>query len=416
MNTSLRRTARPHPAQDLLTQLQADLDSLERRQLLRGMTVLDAAEGSAVSIRGRRIVCFCLNDYLGLSRHPRVSDAAARSARDWGVGARASRLLAGTTRIHEALEGALAEWHGAARALVYSSGFLANLGTITSLVSAGDCVLIDRLSHASLIDAARASRATLKVFRHNDVGQVRALLGRAGGSRRSLVITEGVFSMDGDAAPLRELAEAAGAHGALVYVDDAHGAFVRGRCGRGSLEAAGLDERSPVVYMATLGKALGSQGGFVAGPAALIRTLENRARSFIYSTALAVPAAAAALEALRLLGEEPWRRASLEARARQLHAGLRERGFRTPATASHIAPVVVGAPASALALAEVLWDRGLWCPAIRPPTVPAGTSRLRLSLTADHREEDVEAVLGALGSDRARRILKGRVRRGKRSG
>lgn len=236
------------------------------------------------------MVTWCSNDYLGLSLHPRVIRAACEAAQRWGVGARASRLLAGSTALHAKLEAQLAACFGAEAAIVFPSGYLANLGTISALLGPEDVVLVDRLAHASLIDACRASRARLRVFRHHDVEQVASLLSRSTTARRRMVVTEGVFSMDGDRAPLAQLADVVNAHDALLYLDDAHGAFVLGATGRGSPEAAGVAHGS-MIYMGTLGKALGSQGGFVVGSKALVDFLRNRARHFIYATALATPVA-----------------------------------------------------------------------------------------------------------------------------
>jgi 8-amino-7-oxononanoate synthase len=340
-------------------------------------------------------VSWCSNDYLGLSTHPALAEAASRAAATWGIGARASRLLAGTTSWHARLEEALAAWFGAEKAIVYPSGYLANLGTLGALLSSQDAVFVDRLAHASLFDAARASRATLRVFRHNDVSHVAALLSRAKRVRRRLIVTEGVFSMEGDCAPLTALIEVAEAHGAMVYVDDAHGAFVLGQTGRGSPESAGvLHER--FLYMGTLGKGLGCQGGFVVGPGTLIDFLRNRARTFIYTTALAVPVVAAAVAALDLLRAEPQRRTLLQARVRRLQERLTVPSATPLSVSSHIVPVVVGQTQQALDLAGALWDRGLWVPAIRPPTVPEGSARLRLSISALHTEAHIDALAGAL--------------------
>jgi 8-amino-7-oxononanoate synthase len=381
--------------QQLLHELARELETIERQGLLRRPTLIERIEGASVQIEGRRLVCWCSNDYLGLSLHPDLARAAAEAAAAWGVGARASRLLAGTTRWHELLEDRLAAWFGTETALLFPSGYLANLGVLSALLGPQDIALVDRLSHASLIDAARSSRATLRVFRHNDAGHAERLLSRHSGSGRRMVVTEGVFSMEGDAAPLPALLDAAEAHDALLYVDDAHGAFVLGATGRGAPEAAGiLQER--LLYMGTLGKALGCQGGFVAGSKVLIEFLRNRARTFIYTTALAVPVAAAAAEALQLLEREPQHRRRLEANVRYFHQRAQAAGLPVPAVPSHIVPIIVGETSGAQRLAEHLWERGHWAPAIRPPTVPEGTARLRLSLTALHTEEHIDQLIAAL--------------------
>ncbi len=377
----------------LFGELAEILSSAQRSGLRRRLVTVDAIAGPVARIQGRELICWCSNDYLGLSAHPRLIEAAAKAARDWGIGARASRLLAGTTGWHARLEDALAAWFGAEAALVYASGYLANMGTLGALLAPGDLVMVDRLAHASLLDAVRATRATVRVFRHNDAAHASDVLARASTSRRRMIVTEGVFSMDGDRAPLAALSEVAQAHDALIYLDDAHGAFVAGTTGRGSPEAAGI-AHDRFLYMGTLGKALGVQGGFVVGPRTLIEFLHNRARPFIYATALAIPVAAAAHEALRVVEEEPQHRRALQARISRLHAQL-PRGL-SPAQPSHIMPVILGEASTAVTLAQRLWEHGIWSPAIRPPTVPRNTSRLRLSITALHTDEQVDALGAAL--------------------
>ncbi len=387
----------PSARERLLRDCSDELQALDHQALRRRLTVVDRFDGPWVETGGRRLVNWCSNDYLGLACHPALAEAAAAAAAEWGVGARASRLLAGSTRWHARLEEALASWCGTDAAIVYPSGYLANLGTLGALLSSRDAVFVDRLAHASLVDAIRRTPAALRVFRHNDLSHLGALLSRAAGARRRLVVTEGVFSMEGDACPLAELAELADSTDALLYVDDAHGAFVTGATGRGTPEAAGrLHER--FLYMATLGKGLGCQGGFVAGPAPLIDYLHNRARTFLYSTALAVPVAAAAAAALRVVAEEPERRERLHRQAGRLQERLARLGLPAPArrTASHIVPLVVGSAARAVEAAGRLWERGCWAPAIRPPTVPRGTARLRLSVTALHTDAQIDALADAL--------------------
>ena len=379
----------------LLNDLAEELQDLEHDGLLRRLTAVESVDGPVVRIEGRELVSWCSNDYLGLSQHPALIEAASRAAADCGIGGRASRLLAGTTRWHLRLEERLAAWFGAESAIVFSSGYLANLGAVAALCSSQDVVLIDRLAHASLVDAARASRATLRVFRHNDMGQVASLLSQHPQARRRVIITEGVFSMEGDRAPLAELAGLADAHEAMVYVDDAHGAFVTGATGRGSPEAAGLPH-ARFLYMGTLGKALGCQGGFVIGPRPLVEFLRNRAKTFIYTTALAGPVAASAAAALDLLERDPSRPALLLERVRQLHERLAPVAPTPLPGPSHIVPIIVGSAERALALSRRLWDRGFWAPAIRPPTIPEGGARLRVSVTALHTQAQIDALADAL--------------------
>jgi len=363
--------------------------------VFRSLTTLEAVEGAVVTVAGRRLVCWCSNDYLGLSQHPALVQAAAQAAAAFGVGARASRLLAGTTTCHRRLEESLAAWFGAEAALVFSSGYLANLGAIGSLASPQDAIVLDRMAHASLFEAARATRATVRVFRHNDADHAASVLARLRAARRRWLVTEGVFSMDGDVAPLAALAEVAQRQEALLYLDDAHGAFVRGAGGRGSPEDAGVSPER-FLYMGALGKALGCQGGFVAADAAVIDRLRNRAKPFIYTTGLAVPVAAAAAAALRVLQDTPGLRARLAERVTQLHEALEQARIPASRTRTHIVPVLIGSAKQAVAVSQQLLDRGLLAPAIRPPTVPRGTARLRLSVTASHTPAHLAALVQGL--------------------
>ena len=376
--------------QPLWQELREELSGLHDRDLFRSLTTVEEIRGPEVRVGGRWLVCWCSNDYLGFSTHPAIVRAAAEAAAHWGVGARASRLLAGSTAVHERLEDRLADFFGAEHAIVFASGYLANLGTLSTLLGPEDVVLVDRLAHASLIDACRASRATFRVFRHNDAEHVASLLARYPGARRRLVVTEGVFSMDGDRAPLAALLDTVQQHEAFLYVDDAHGAFVLGETGRGSPEAAGVPHDA-LLYMGTLGKALGAQGGFVVGPAPLIELLQNRARTFLYATALAVPVAAAALEALRIVREDPSPRAKLRRNVERL-------GARLGAAGSHIMPLIVGSARRARELSSELLARGILAPAVRPPTVPEGTARIRLSVSALHTEQQIDQLTDALAT------------------
>ena len=383
------------PMQQLWTDIARELAELETAGLRRDILPIEAIDGPLVRIRGRSLVCWCSNDYLGLSAHPRLRAVAAEVVSTWGVGSRASRLLSGTSLWHQRLEEALAAWFAAQAAVVYPSGYLANLGTITALLSNQDVVVVDRLAHASLVEAARASRAKFRVFHHNDASHAAELLSRSSSARRRMIVTEGVFSMEGDCAPLRDLLEVAEAHQALVYVDDAHGAFVLGDTGRGSPEAAGLPHHR-FLYMGTLGKALGCQGGFVTGPVPLIRFLHHRARSFIYTTALPTSVVAAAVEALEILGREMHHRLCLWERVRSLTHHLHVRRLLPESFGSHIIPVEVGRSDKAIRLSARLWQAGIWAPAIRPPTVPKGKARLRITASALHEDSDIERLAEAL--------------------
>lgn len=365
---------------------------MHQRDLLRTLTEIEAVDGVTATIEGRRVVLWCTNDYLGLSQHPRLVRAAAAAARRWGVGARASRLLAGSTALHHQLEDRLASFFHAPAAAAFPSGYLANLGVLGCLLSPDDLVLVDRLAHASLLDACRLPRARLKVFRHNDVEHVAGLLKRYAKARRRVVVTEGVFSMEGDRAPLNDLADVTQRHGALLYVDDAHGAFATGPTGRGTPEVEGV-AHGAMIYMATLGKALGCQGGFVVGHAKLIQLVHNQARTFIYETAQAPPIVAAALEGLRVVEEEPALRLSLARNVERLHQRLGPDLSRSP---SHIRPIRLGSTQRARRVAADLLGKGILAPAIRPPTVPEGTARLRLSVCALHTNAQIDGLVGAL--------------------
>src|SRR5713226_5109483 len=371
------------------------LDTLARRSLLRRLRTIDSAPGAEVELEGRRILLFSSNNYLDLATHPRVTEAAINAIRRYGVGAGASRLVSGSLRPHRELEERLAAFKRVEAALVFPTGYQANLGLITTL--AEDCSILyaDRLCHASLIDACRLCDAPLRVYRHRDHAQLTRLLQRGRAPRPALVVTDGVFSMDGDLAPLPELDKAEEQAGATVVVDDAHGTGVMGATGRGTVEHFGLEGR-PLVQMGTLSKALGGLGGFVAGSRDLIEYLVNRARAFIYTTALPPAQAAAAIAALDVIAAEPERRARLWSLRHRLHEGVRQLGFDTLDSQSPIIPLLIGDAEVALRLSETLLSHGIYAPAVRPPTVPAGTSRIRLSVTAGHTSAQIDHLLEVL--------------------
>ncbi len=372
----------------------ADLDERglrRRRRSVRRLTH-DTAE---IELDGRRCIDFCSNDYLGISAHPRVTDALVAAAREHGVGARASHLISGHQGAHDALEDELAAFTGRERALLFSTGYMANLGLATALVRKGGLVLGDALNHASLIDAGRIARADIGWYPHGDAAALEAKLAeRAAGP--ALVLTDGVFSMDGDLAPLPALATACRARGALLAVDDAHGLGVLGANGGGSLEHFGLDAGDVPALVGTLGKAFGSFGAFVAGEAGLIETLVQRARTYIYTTALPVAVAAATRAALAVSIAESWRRTRVLALARRFRLLAAEAGLPLAESTTPIQPVLVGDPDAAMAASARLLERGYFVAAIRPPTVPEGGSRLRVALSAAHRDGDVEGLVAAL--------------------
>ncbi|MEX1993102.1 MAG: 8-amino-7-oxononanoate synthase [Steroidobacteraceae bacterium] len=373
-----------------LAELEAQGLRRRRRIALRG----DHAT-AGIELDGRPCVDFCSNDYLGLAAHPRVVHAFTAAARLHGVGARASHLITGHAPEHEALEEELAAFTGRERALVFSTGYMANLGLAAAVATRDSSVYGDRLNHASLIDGGRLSRASLHHFPHGDVAALEAQLASQE-SGRALVLTDGVFSMDGDLAPLPELAAACARHNAFLAVDDAHGLGVIGATGRGILEHYGLGQSEVPALVGTFGKALGSFGAFVAGSGELIETLVQRARTYIYTTALPAAVAAATRAALAVSIEESWRRERVLALTARFRALALAAGLPLADSATPIQPVLLGGAEAAMQASAKLLERGFFVAAIRPPTVPADTSRLRITFSAAHREADVDALAHAL--------------------
>jgi 8-amino-7-oxononanoate synthase len=339
-------------------------------------------------------VNFGSNDYLGLSRDPRVTAAAAAAAREFGAGSGSSRLIAGSGELVTRLEARLATFKGYEAALVFPSGYQAAVGAIGALIGPGDEIYLDKLDHASLIDGARLSGARVRTWPHGATARLRRLLERAPTGRR-LAVTDGLFSMDGDLAPLAELGELCARHGAGLMVDEAHATGCLGARGRGAAELLGC-EPAVAVSMGTLSKALGAQGGFIAASRTVIECLVNRARAFIYTTAPAPAALGAALAALEIVENEPARRARLAERAGRLREALRAAGFDTGASTSQIVPVILGENRRALSAARFLAERGFFAPAVRYPTVPRGAARLRLSVSSEHAPEQIDALVAAL--------------------
>lgn len=372
----------------------ADLDARGLRRQRRTMRRGDPDTADIV-LDGRPCVDFCSNDYLGLASHPRVVEAFVAAARVHGVGARASHLITGHQSEHEALEQELAAWTGRERAILFSTGYMANLGLVAALASRESAVYGDRLNHASLIDGGRLSRAALHHYPHGDVEALETQLA-AQASGRAIVLTDGVFSMDGDLAPLPALAAACRRHNAFLAVDDAHGLGVIGATGRGALEHFGLSGAEVPALVGTLGKAFGSFGAFVAGSADLIETLVQRARTYIYTTALPPAVAAATRAALAVSIDEPWRRERVLALTRMFRERARQANLPLADSGTPIQPVLLGSADAAMQASRALLEQGLFAAAIRPPTVPAGTSRLRITLSAAHRDADVEALVAAL--------------------
>jgi 8-amino-7-oxononanoate synthase len=381
--------------------LLADLDARGLRR--RRRTARHAGEAAAdIELDGRPCIDFCSNDYLGLSTHPRVVEAFIAAARAHGAGARASHLITGHQPEHDALERELAAWTGREHALVFSTGYMANLGLVGALIRRNGSVFGDRLNHASLIDGGRLSGAALHHYPHGDAAALDRQLA-AVETGPAVVLTDGVFSMDGDLAPLPALAEVCARRGAFLAVDDAHGLGVIGATGRGSLEHFGLSATEVPALVGTLGKAFGSFGAFVAGSAELIDTLVQRARTYIYTTALPAAVAAATRAALAASIEESWRRKRVLELTRRFRERASAAGLPLAESTTPIQPVMLGGADTAVRASEALLERGFFVAAIRPPTVPADTSRLRVTLSAAHRDADVDALVDALAG-----ILAGR--------
>jgi 8-amino-7-oxononanoate synthase len=356
-----------------------------------------AEDGGAVAVvEGARRLVFCSNDYLGLSHHPRVIEAFREAARH-GVGSGASHLVTGHGVEHHALEEELARYTGRERALLFSTGYMANLGVVTALLGRGDRVFEDRLNHASLLDAGLLSGAGFDRYPHGDEAALEQRMAEPG-KGHAMVVTDGVFSMDGDVAPLVALADVCSRHGAWLMVDDAHGLGVLGATGRGTLEHLGVAPAAVPILMGTLGKAFGSFGAFVAGADDLIEYLIQKARSYIYTTALPPAVAAATRESLRLADTESWRRERVAAHVNRFRHAALASGLTLAPSNTPIQPIVLGSAARALAASDALWTRGIWVAAIRPPTVPDGSARLRVTLSAAHRDADVDRLVDTLAA------------------
>lgn len=379
--------------------LAARLAARRAEHLFRQRPLLESPQGPQVRVDGQPLLAFCSNDYLGLASHPEVVRALLDGAERWGVGGGASHLVIGHSQPHHELEEALAEFTGRPRALLFSTGYMANLAAVTALVGQGDTVLEDRLNHASLLDAGLLSAARFSRYRHNDAASLASRLDKASGN--TLVVTDGVFSMDGDLADLPALAATAKARGAWLMVDDAHGFGALGASGGGIVEHFGLGLEEVPVLVGTLGKAFGTAGAFVAGSAELIETLVQFARPYIYTTSQPPAVACASLKSLELLRTEGWRREHLAALIARFRAGAAELGLTLMDSPTPIQPLLIGDSARAVELSRLLRERGILVGAIRPPTVPAGTARLRVTLSAAHSIAQVERLLDALGECQA---------------
>lgn len=376
------------------TELQTELDKRITQGLLRRRRTLESPQGVHIKVDGNNYLSFCSNDYLGLASHPQLNHALQQGAQQYGVGSGASHLVSGHFAAHQLLEQALAEFVGKPAALSFSTGYMANLGAVQALVGRGDTVFADKLNHASLNDAMLLSRAEVKRYRHNDVVQLAQQLSETK-SGRKLIIADAVFSMDGDIAPVPELLALCEQHDAWLLLDDAHGFGVLGEQGRGVMSHFKL--ASPrMIYMATLGKAAGVAGAFVAAEEVVVDTLLQNARSYVYTTASPPALSVALMASLELMREEDWRREHLQQLITQLRDGLCGLPWSLMESSTPIQPLLVGSNEDTLALSEGLRARGIWVPAIRPPTVPQGTARLRISLSAAHEKKDVAELIEAL--------------------
>jgi 8-amino-7-oxononanoate synthase len=379
-----------------MTDIQERLDDLRERGLYRRMRLVSGPQGPRVLLDGKPVLLLCSNNYLGLADHPRVREAAAEAAMRYGVGAGASRLISGNMTVHRRLEAELADFEGSEACLLFGSGYLANAGIISTLAREGDVVLSDSLNHASIVDGCRLAKARTFVYDHCDVEHLEYGLREAAG-RAALIVTDGVFSMDGDVAPLPEIVELARRYDARVMVDEAHGTGALGPGGRGAVAAAALEDEVDVV-VGTLGKSLGSYGAYVCCDSDMAEYLVNSARTLIFSTALPPPAVAGALAALDLLRSSPQRVDKLQRNARVLRESLRDEGLHTGDSDTQIVPLVVGDASAAMTACEKALKKGVFAQAIRPPTVPDGTSRLRLAVMASHTGAELRQAAKALAS------------------
>jgi 8-amino-7-oxononanoate synthase len=373
-----------------------ELSQLKQKHLLRHLTIVDPYQGPWIIVNSKRTLLMCSNDYLGLASHPSLCKAAIEAMKRYGFGAGASRLVSGSSALHHELERRLAQFKGAEAALVFNSGYAANTGIIQAVAEAGGVILSDNMNHASIIDGCRSSKATTLVYRHNDANHLEELLRNSRKARRRLIVTDGIFSMDGDIARLPDLVFLAEKYDAILMVDDAHATGVLGNTGKGTAEHFGLDGRIHI-QMGTLGKAFGSFGAYASGSKDLINFLVNRARSFIYSTALPPSVCAASIAALDIIEKEPAHRKNLWKNRERFVSGLNTLGINIGASETPIVPIIVGGSSKAIEAGEKLFEYGVYATAIRPPTVPEGTARIRMTLMATHTDQDIDTALDILG-------------------
>jgi len=374
--------------------LSIELNKRRAAHLYRSRRQISCAQSAEMQVDGRSLLSFCSNDYLGLAAHPQVIAAFQRGAEQYGVGSGAAHLVIGHSSAHHALEEELADFTGRSRALLFSTGYMANIGIISALLGRGDTIFEDRLNHASLIDGGILSRARLKRYTHADAAHLANQLGASQGEQ--MIVTDGVFSMDGDIAPLTALAHTAKQHNAWLMVDDAHGLGVLGKEGGGSLAHFDLNQEDAPILMGTLGKAFGTFGAFVAGSEALIETLIQQARSYIYTTALPPAVAEATRASLQLVRKDEWRRERLQELIQRFRSGATELGLPLMDSITPIQPLLAGSAEQALTWSQQLENQGILVSAIRPPTVPEGSARLRITFSANHQNEHIDQLLDAL--------------------
>jgi 8-amino-7-oxononanoate synthase len=372
-----------------------ELENLQKKHLLRQLTVTGPSDGASVMINGRRSLLMCSNDYLGLSQHPGLRTVAKNALDEYGCGTGSSRLMAGSNRLHSVLERTIADFKGTEAAILLNSGYSANTGIIPAITGQDDLILSDSLNHASIIDGCRLSKATTIIYDHADIRSLESLLKNETGFRRTVVITEGVFSMEGDIAPLKEIVSISKAYGAWLMVDDAHGVGVLGKSGKGTAEHHGITNGIDI-QMGTLGKAIGSFGAYAAGSEQLIEYLINSARSYMFSTSLPASVCAASIAGLELIGDMNQARSRLQENCRRFIAGLKQAGIVHKNHGTPIIPIIVGDAERTLKSALRLRELGIFVTAIRPPTVPEGTSRLRFTISSSLSTEDIDTALDAL--------------------
>lgn len=387
------------------TQLQSEHDDRKRNRLWRARPMIGSPQGRTLEIDGQTYLNFCSNDYLGLANDARVNSVVAEAVLTAGTGSGASHLVCGHSSQHHELELQLASFVDAEKAVVFSTGYMANLAIPQTFLKRGDLVLQDKLNHASLIDAGRYCEATMKRYPHSDVERVDTLLSKLDADKK-MVITDGVFSMDGDSAEIERLQTITSRHGAVLVVDDAHGFGVLGETGAGSLEAAEIRPSQNVLMVGTFGKSVGGMGAFVAGDACYIESLVQHARSYIYTTALPPGVVAGVSESVRIIKEEPQRRLDLIRNISHFRNWICELGLPLSDSRSPIQPLVLGSASAALKASQILREQGIWVTAIRPPTVPTGSARLRITLTSKHRLEDIDQLVSVLGSEAIRESIK----------